>query len=59
MPVRIRRYLPMCIILAQDLPHLPQPNSTAERMVATCWDHQQCQALAAAGGCQGQALYCW
>jgi len=32
MPVRIRRYLPMCVILAQDL---PKPNSTIERMVAT------------------------
>ena len=49
MTVEIRRKTPMFRNLAQDL---PKPSSTVERMVATRWDNQQCQALAAAGGGQ-------
>src|SRR5271166_2865999 len=49
MPVRIRRYLPTRIILAQDL---LEPRANRRTHGGNMLGHQQCQALAAAGGGQ-------
>ena len=49
MTARIRIKALMSRILAQDL---LEPSSIVERMVACLLGHQQCQALAAAGGGQ-------